>query len=178
MQSFKDFINEERQIDTLRIEVDSNLIGNNKDAMNADFDRLTAMPFQNPIVFYNQLRGTLERYGMIVPPGATRHFLNFDAELSMPLGDSGLFLYVVFNTHKNTKVEGYAQVVDAAELAHLMGSEDPREEEEEGMEEENEEEEKEEESEEEEMEDDEDEMSDNEKYRKRKDDDSGNDSEY
>lgn len=167
MQSFKNFISEERQIDTLRIETDSTVLKNNKDAMNADFDRLTAMPFQNPIIFYNQLRGTLERYGMIVPPGATKHFLNFDAELSMPLGESGLFLYVVFNTHKNTKVEGYAQIVDAEELQNLMNSDDAREEENE-----------EDEDKEEEMEDDEDEMSDNEKYRKRKDDDSGDDSEY
>lgn len=176
MQSFKNFISEERQIDTLRIETDSTVLKNNKDAMNADFDRLTAMPFQNPIIFYNQLRGTLERYGMIVPPGATKHFLNFDAELSMPLGESGLFLYVVFNTHKNTKVEGYAQIVDAEELQNLMNSDDAREEEE--NEEEENEEEDENEGEKEEMEDDEDEMSDNEKYRKRKDDDSGDDSEY
>ena len=78
MQKFKDFINEEHQIVPLFIEVDSRLLENNKDSMNADFDRLTAMPFQNSIVFYNQLRGTLERYGMVVPPAATRHFLNFD----------------------------------------------------------------------------------------------------
>lgn len=181
MQSFKEFMNEERQLNLLHIEVDPRVLENNKDAMNADFDRLTAMPFQNPIVFYNQLRGTLERYGMIVPPGATRHFLNFDAELSMTLGDSDLFLYVVFNTHKNTKVEGYAQIVDQEELANLMSADDPREEEEmedEGEEEgeEKEEEEKEEEDE-EEMEDDEDEMGNNEKYRKR-DSDAGDTSEY
>jgi len=169
MQSFKNFISEERQIDTLRIETDSAVLKNNKDAINADFDRLTANPFQNPIVFYNQLRGTLERFGMVIPPGATKHFLNFDAELSMPLGESDLFLYVVFNTHKNTKVEGYAQIVDIEELQKLMGSDDPREEDEEEDEGEEDE---------DEMEDDEDEMSDNEKYRKRKDDDSGDDSEY
>lgn len=185
MQSFKNFITEDRQ-NPLYVEVDSRLIENNKDAMNADFDRLTSMPYQNPIVFYNQLRGTLERYGMIIPPAATRHFLNFDAELTFKLGDSDLFLYVVFNTHKNTKVEAYAQVVDETELAHLMDSEDPREEIESEDEEENEEEEKEDEKEdeeeseddeekedesEEEEDEDEDKMPYMEKYRKRMDDD-------
>lgn len=158
MQSFKEFMNEEHQIDTLRIEVDSRTLENNKDAMNADFDRLTAMPFQNPIVFYNQLRGTLERYGMVIPPGATKHFLNFDAELSMPLGDSGLHLYTVFNTHKNTKVEGYAQIVDNEELANLMNSDDAREEDE--------------------MEDDEEEMGDDNEHYRKTDDDAGDDCEY
>ena len=124
MKNFKDFINEEHQVDPLYIEVDSRLLENNKDSMNADFDRLTAAPFQNSIIFYNQLRGTLERYGMVIPPGATKHFLNFDAELSFKLGDGPLFLYVVFNTHKNTKVEAYAQVVDESELDELMNSED------------------------------------------------------
>lgn len=158
MQNFKQFISEEHN-DPMHIEVDSATLVNNKDAMNADFDRLTAMPYQNSIVFYNQLRATLERYGMIIPPGATKHFLNFDGELSFTLGDSPLNLYVVFNTHKNAKVDGYVQVVDEEELQKLMNADDAREEGEDESE-------------------DEDEMSDNEKYRKRKDDDSGDDSEY
>lgn len=75
--------------------------------------------------------------------------------------------YVVFNTHKNTKVEGYAQIVDIEELQKLMGSDDPREEDEEEDEGEEEGEEKDEEDE-DEMEDDEDEMSDNEKISQEK----------
>ena len=170
MQTFKTFINEEHG-NPMHIEVDSNVLMNNKDAMNADFDRLTAMPYQNSIVFYNQLRATLERYGMIIPPGATRHFLNFDGELSFKLGDGSLYLYVVFNTHKNNKLEGYAQVVDEEELQKLMDAEDPREEEEGEEEGEEGEEEEKEEDEEEETEDDEEGMSYGEKYRKRMDDD-------
>lgn len=150
MQSFKTFINEEHG-NPMHIETDSNVLMNNKDAMNADFDRLTAMPYQNTIVFYNQLRATLERYGMIIPPGATHHFLKFEGEMSFELNDSGLHLYVVFNTHKNSKVDGYVQIVDEEELQQLMSSEDPREEDES--------------EDEEEMEDDK--MSYGEKYRKR-----------
>jgi len=155
MQTFKTFINEEHG-NPMHIEVDSKILKNNKNAMNADFDRLTAMPYQNSIIFFNQLRATLERYGMILPPGATRHFLNFDSELSFTLGETDLFLYVVFNTHKHSKVEGYIQIVDAAELQELMDSDDEEEAEDE-------------------MEDD---MGDdNEKYRKR-DNDAGDTSEY
>ena len=166
MQKFKDFINEEYGMNQDYIEIDSRFLENNKDAINADFDRLTANRYQNSIVFYNQVRGTLERYGMIMPPSATKHFLKFETELSFKLGDSGLFLYVVFNTIKNAYVEGYAQVVDVSELANLMSSNDDvphmddEEEDEEGEEEDKEE-----------MEDDEEEMSYNEKYRKRMDDD-------
>jgi len=172
MHTFKSFINEERVMNPLHIEVDARTIENNKDAMNADFDRLTANPYQNAIIFYNQLRATLERYGMIIPPSATRYFLNFDSEMSFTLGDSDLHLYVVFNTHKNSNVEAYAQVVDATELDNLLSSDEevPREDDEEEGEEEGEEEN-------EEMEDDEDEMSAIEKYRKR-DSDAGDTSEY
>jgi hypothetical protein len=170
MQSFKTFINEERS-GPMYIEADAVTLDNNKDAMNADFDRLTAMPYQNTIVFYNQLRATLERYGMVMPPSATRHFLNFDGELAFKVGEGDLNLYVVFNTHKNSKVDGYVQLVDEEELQNLMNAEDAREEEEE----EDEEEEKEEEGEEEEE--DEEEMGNNEKYRKR-DSDAGDTSEY
>ena len=166
MQNFKQFISEEH-VSPMHIEVDSAVLENNKDSINADFDRLTAAPYQNSIIFYNQLRGTLERYGMIIPPGATRHFLSFDAEMSFTLGTSGLNLYVVFNTAKNGQVDGYAQVVDDQELSHLMNSEDDSEMEDEGEEgEEETEEENEDESETTPSE-----MSYGEKYRKRMDDD-------
>ena len=122
MQKFKQFINEETSKQQYHIEVDSRVLENNKDAINADFDRLTANRYQNSMVFFNQVRGTLERYGMIVPPSATKHFLKFETELSFKLGDSDLFLYVVFNTIRNAYVEGYAQVVDMSELMQLMSS--------------------------------------------------------
>lgn len=122
MQNFKQFINEETSKQQYQIDVDSRVLENNKDAINADFDRLTANRYQNSMVFFNQVRGTLERYGMIVPPSATKHFLKFETELSFKLGDSDLFLYVVFNTIKNAYVEGYAQVVDMSELMQLMSS--------------------------------------------------------
>lgn len=127
MQNFKTFISEEHNDDDmepLHIEADSRRLENNKDAINADFDRLTAAPYKNPIIFYDQIRATLERYAMIVPSTATKHFMNFDAELVFKLGDSPYFLYVVFNTKSNATVDGYAQVVDDEELDHLLNSDD------------------------------------------------------
>jgi hypothetical protein len=167
MQNFKDFINEEHT-EPNYIEVDSRMIEHNKDAINADFDRLTAQPYTNAVVFFNQVRGTLERYGMIVPQTATRHFLNFDGEFAFKLGESPFNLYIVFNTHKNAYVDGYAQIVDDEELDALMssdfGDDEAQDESDEVKDEE------------------EDDMSDEmdvaEKYRKRRDDDSGNTSEY
>ena len=55
MQNFKDFINEEHT-EPNYIEVDSRMIEHNKDAINADFDRLTAQPYTNAIVFFNQVK--------------------------------------------------------------------------------------------------------------------------
>lgn len=125
MQNFKTFISEESDnMEPLFIEADAKLLDNNRNSLNAELDRLTAAPYSNPMVFYNQIRATLERYMMIVPPTATKHFLNFDAELVFKLGDSGHFLYVVFNTKNNSKVDGYAQVVDEEELDHLLDSEE------------------------------------------------------
>lgn len=168
MKDFKTFINEEHddKIDPLHIQVDEKTLENNLDALNADLDRLTAAPYKNPIVFYDQIRGTLQRYGMIVPPHATKHFLNFDAEMVFKLGDSPYFLYVVFNTQKNALVDGYAQAVDMEELDHLIDSDEAP-----NLDDDQEEDEV-------EMEDDEmDEMGNNEKYRKR-DSDAGDTSEY
>lgn len=169
MQNFKEFINE--GLNPNFIEVDSRMVENNKDSINADFDRLTAQPYTNTMVLYNQIRGTLERYGMIVPPGAVKHFMNTDGELAFKLGETDLNLYVVFNTHKNSYVDGYVQVVDDAELSHLMSA-DEEDEDEDEVEEEAEE------VEGEDEEDDMEEMDTMEKYRKRRDDDSGDTSEY
>jgi DNA primase large subunit len=170
MQNFKQFINE--GLNPNYIEVDSRFVENNKDSINADFDRLTAQPYTNTMVFYNQIRGTLERYGMIMPPSATKQFMSTDGELAFKLGEEGLNLYVVFNTHKNSYVDGYVQVVDDVELDHLMSDY------EEDMEDEVEEEAEEVEDEEEDDMDDMEEMDTMEKYRKRRDDDSGNTGEY
>lgn len=131
MLKFKDFLNEQAEADV--IEVDSKHLSSNKDAINADFDVLTEKPYQNAPIFLNQLRGTMERYGMLLPAEATPHFLNLSAELVYALGDSDLYLYVVYDTGEDGYVDGYAQVVTSDELGdltaldtdELLGDRDP-----------------------------------------------------
>jgi len=123
MLNFKTFINEDRG-NSMHIEVDSSMINNNKETINADFDRLTHAPYKNSIIFYNQLRGTLERFGMLMPPEATKQFLKFENELVFTLGETDLYLYVVYNTQKNSQVDAYTQIVHEDELQQLMDSDD------------------------------------------------------
>jgi hypothetical protein len=120
MLKFKDFLSEEHDAGPVHIEVDDHYLENNVEALNNDFDRLTEKPYQNAPIFLNQLRGTLERYGMMIPAGSTKHFLNLEAELVFTLGKADRFLYVVYNTNDDGYVDGYAQVVDREELNDLM----------------------------------------------------------
>ena len=116
MLKFREFLKEENE-DVL--DVDSRYLENNRETLNADLDVLTTKPYQNAPIFLNQLRGTLERYGMILPPATTLQFLNLSAELVYSLGKTSYFLYIVFDTSDDGFVDGYAQVVDEEELKDL-----------------------------------------------------------
>ena len=116
MQTFNEFLNE--AFDEV-IQVDARYLEQNMDKINADLDALTDKPYQNAPIFLNQLRGTMERYGMLLPAEATPHFLNLSAELVYALGDSDLYLYVVYDTGEDGYVDGYAQVVTSDELSDL-----------------------------------------------------------
>lgn len=120
MLKFKEYLNEELDSGPVKIDVDSSYLENNVEALNNDFDRLTEKPYQNAPIFLNQLRGTLERYGMMIPAASTKHFLNLEAELVFNLGETDKFLYVVYNTNDDGYVDGYAQVVNREELSDLM----------------------------------------------------------
>jgi len=116
MLKFSEFLKEENE-DVL--EVDARYLENNREALNNDLDVLTKKPYQNAPIFLNQLRGTLERYGMILPQEATPNFLNLSAELVYSLGETPYFMYIVFDTADDGFVDGYAQVVDEEELKDL-----------------------------------------------------------
>lgn len=120
MLKFKEYLNEEVSPET--VEVDTRYLTNNMDQMNADLEALTAKPYQNAPIFLAQLRGFFERYGMLLPATATQYFLNLNAELVYKLGDSGLFLYVVYDTNDDGYVDGYAQAVTSDELDDLVGT--------------------------------------------------------
>ena len=117
MLKFNEFLNEE--FDEF-LEIDAKYLESNADQINADLDRLTEKPYQNAPIFLNQLRGTLERYGVLLPASATSNFLNFGAELVYMLGDTNKHLYIVFDTNDDGFVDGYAQVVTDEELQDLV----------------------------------------------------------
>jgi hypothetical protein len=120
MLKFKEYLKEENE-DV--IETDNRHLEENLDALNTELDTLTAKPYQNAPLMLAQLRGVLERYGMNLPQEATPNFLNLSAELVYTLGDSGKYLYIVFDTNEDAYVDGYAQVVDGEELSMLASSE-------------------------------------------------------
>jgi len=120
MLKFNEFLKEETEEDV--IDIDARYLDENQDALNAELDTLTEKPYQNAPIMLAQLRGVLQRYGMILPQGATNNFLNLSAELVYALGDTNKYLYVVYDTNEDAYVDGYAQVVDEEELGMLASS--------------------------------------------------------
>lgn len=118
MKKFNEFITEAR--DSSNLEVDSRWLENNVETLNAELDVLTEKPYQNAPIMLAQLRGVLERYGMLLPQSATQQFLNLSAELVYSLGDSAYNLYIVYDTNDDGFVDGYASVVTDDELDDLM----------------------------------------------------------
>ena len=117
MLKFNEFLNEEYDE---TVEVDAKHLLNNIDAINAKLDNITEKPYQNAPIFLTQLRGALEIYGVLLPASATANFLNLDAELVYMLSGSEHYLYIIYNTRDDGYVDGYAQVVDNSELNDLM----------------------------------------------------------
>ena len=120
MLKFNEFLKEENE-DV--IETDARHLLENQDALNTELDTLTAKPYQNAPLMLTQLRGVLERYGINLPQQATVNFMNLSAELVYTLGDTGCFLYIIYDTNEDGYVDGYAQVVDSEELSLLASSE-------------------------------------------------------
>jgi hypothetical protein len=113
MLKFKDFLNEETGADV--IEIDSKYLLSNKETINTHLDTLTEKPYQNAPIFLTQLRGALEVYGMSLPAEATANFLNLSSELVYALGDTGLNLYIVYDTNEED-----GQIVTSDELDDLV----------------------------------------------------------
>lgn len=138
MLKFSEFLKE--AVDEVVEVDDSRRLLQNKEALNSNLDVLTARPYQNAPIFLAQLRGVLERYGINLPQSATPNFLNLSAELvyalssassSMPAGEDAptltdQSLYITFDTQSDGYVNGYAQIVDKDELKDLLNM-DPHE---------------------------------------------------
>ena len=119
MLKFNEFLKEEHY-DVNVIDIDSKVLESNRVSINNELDKLTEKPYQNAPIFLAQLRGCLERYGMLLPQEATANFLNLGAELVYALGKTPFFLYIVFDTSDDGFVDGYAQIVDESELAEVI----------------------------------------------------------
>jgi hypothetical protein len=100
------------------LEIEKEQLEGQLDFLNADLDKVTEKPFQNCAVFMNAIRGTLERYSLLIPPMGHAS-LSTSAELVFKLGDSGKFLYIVHDVNDFGFTEGYAQVVTNDELKDL-----------------------------------------------------------
>jgi hypothetical protein len=120
MLKFNEFIKESHDI---VIDVDARNLEQNADQINAELDVLTAKPYQNAPILLTQLRGCLERYGVLIPASSTNHFLDLGAELVYVLGESSRHLYIVYDTNDDGFVDAYAQVVTDDELKDLLGME-------------------------------------------------------
>ena len=118
MLRFNEFLKESTE-DVM--EVDDQHLLKNMDAINGELDVLTEKPYQNAPIFLAQLRGCLERLGVLLPASATPHFLNLSAELVYTLGDTDHHLYIVYDTNDDGYVDGYAQIVSDEELKDLAG---------------------------------------------------------
>lgn len=119
MLKFKQFISEEA---TENVEIDEKHLAGNRDAINADLEVLTAKPYQNAAVFLTQLRGCLERYGILLPQSLTKNFMDLSSEMVYNLGDSDDNFYVCYDTNDDGFVDAYAQIVDSDELDDLMSA--------------------------------------------------------
>ena len=106
--------------ETDTIQVDNQHLLNNIEMINQELDVLTSKPYQNAPILLTQLRGCLERLSVLIPASATNHFLNLSAELIYSLGETGHFLYIVYDTNDDGYVDGYAQIVSSDELEDLI----------------------------------------------------------
>jgi len=118
MLKFNEFLKEETEE---VIEVDDQYVMSNMETLNSDLDVITERPYQNAPILLAQLRGTLERYGVILPASATSQFLYLNAELVYAVGGTGYYMYIVYDTNEDGYVDGYAQVVSNEELKDLVG---------------------------------------------------------
>lgn len=118
MLKFKEFIAE--QEDMVIDDVPEQLLAQ-IDTINAELDQITEQPFLNSAIFFNLIRNTLERFGIVIPPGYEMPMLSIDSESAYALGDSGYYIYIVHNTEVGAVI-GYAQIVNKQDLDELMTS--------------------------------------------------------
>lgn len=116
MLKFKEYITESEEI---VIDTTADLALMSIEKLNDDLDAVTDTTFLNSSIFVNAVRGTLERFGILLPPFSNMQQLAMEGETVYTLGETGYFVYMVHNLDPNGFVEGFAVVVDEADLTDL-----------------------------------------------------------
>jgi hypothetical protein len=116
MLNFRQFLEENHVV----IDVDPTYTISNMEKANQDLDAVTEKSFVNSAIFINAVRGTLERYGVILPAHSNMQQLSLEGEWVYELGESAHYVYIVHNLDDEGYVEGYAQIVNTEELEDLM----------------------------------------------------------
>lgn len=124
MLSFKEFLNEEHQ----EIDINPEFALTQIDKINEDLEAVTAKSFVNSALFVNAVRGTLERYGIVLPAYSNMQQLTLEGETVYALGESGYHVYMVWNLDEDHACEGYATIADHEELEDLYSLNDEDEE--------------------------------------------------
>lgn len=124
MLRFKEYVTEEHTAEVDLDNVTPDYVLSHLDKANEDLDKVTEQPFVNSALFVNAVRGTLERYGIVLPAHSHMQQLSLEAEYTYAIGESGHFVYMVHNLNPEGYVEGYAQIVDADELQDLKAMND------------------------------------------------------
>lgn len=121
MLGFKQYLEEKHNV-TIDIQSDSGWLKRVHE-INADLAKVTARPFLNSPLFVNACRGTLERYGILLPSYQAVQQVSMELDVVYALGDSGYFVHMVHNLDRDGNVDGHCKVITQAELDTLAGEE-------------------------------------------------------
>ena len=98
----------------------NNLTMINLENVNGELDKVTEDPFVNSILFVNAVRGTLERFGIVLPPPVNMTMIELESEMVFEIPNTSHYVYMTHNLDLDGHVEGYAQIVTEDELNDLM----------------------------------------------------------
>jgi len=119
MLGFKEYITERDNV-TIDIQADSGWLKRLPE-INKDLLAVNARPFLNSALFVNACRGTLERYGILLPAFQAMQQLSMEADVVYALGSSGFYIHMVHNLDCDGNVDGSCKIIDQAGLDSIAG---------------------------------------------------------
>ena len=115
MLRFKEFVTEDQH----SIDINPEFALTQVDKINEDLEAVTSKSFMNSALFINAVRGTLERYGIVLPAYSNMQQLSLEGETTYSLNNTEYSVYMVWNLDEDHAVEGYATLANPEELADL-----------------------------------------------------------